>query len=164
MIESSDSPEQRILNLDEEKNPEFHEIAQEHNELMDEWNSINADLVTETQPILLLWGRASYLESKYGQPISDLQEQFVEWNKRASDLVYKPNLTFGENEESGLGLIHYTNVMRDLKNRMEDRMNLIVKNYNQVYSNHRNQINFNIAIASFILAIIGVILSSVSVL
>lgn len=164
MKRSSDTPEQRLLNLDEEKNPEFHEIAQEHNELMDEWNRINAGFVEEPQPILLLWGRASYLESKYGQHISDLQKKFVEWNKRASDLVYKPTLTFGEDEESELGLIHYTNVMRDLKNRMEDRMNLIVKNYNQVYSDHRSQVNFNIAIASFILAMVGVILSSVSLL
>jgi hypothetical protein len=152
------------LNLDEDKNPEFFEIAQEHNELMDEWNRINAGLIEETQPIVFLYGRASYLDSRYGQPISDLQKQFVDWNKRASDLAYKPNLTFGEDEESELGFIHYTNVLRDLKNRMEDRMNLIVRNYNQVHGNHRDQVNFNIAIASFILAIIGVVLSFVSVL
>ncbi len=146
----------RKLGLDKERSPEFHEIVEENNALMDEWNRVNRVLVDSKQPRLWLFGHKKKLQ-KIGRELRELQDRFITWNERSGNMLYKPHFRFRSDQESEVGFIHYTNVLRDLRNSMDRRMVLIADNYNRRHDEHNSQVNFIIAITAFFLTFIGLI-------
>jgi hypothetical protein len=144
----------RKLSLKREDNQAYYSIIDGHNNLMDNWNNINKELYDLRQPKVLFWGHKKKLK-KVGISLLELQKQFLEWNKQASQMIFDPHLIFQANEESELGFLHYSGILRDLRNKVDNHMVLIVDNYNRERDNHTNQVNFVIAIASFVLTFLG---------
>ena len=142
------------LGLDEKDNPEFYKIVNMHNEIMTEWNRINLELHNLKQPKFFLFFHKSKLKS-YNDPMGNLTKKYLEWNKLAKSFIYKPNFIFTEAHEKELGFIHFGNVLSDMINHLSSNMVLIGDNFVKVQYQHSNQVNFNIAIFSTFISLIG---------
>lgn len=148
----------RNLSLKKEDNPEFYFIVDEHNAIMEQWNKINKDLFNLKQPKILLLGHKARLKS-FHKPMETLQSKFIVWNKKAHELLHEPDFIFSEDEESEIGFIHYTNILRDMIGQLDHHMVLIADNFVKVQQRHSNQFNFVIAITSFALTFIALIVT-----
>lgn len=152
----------RKLNLKKESNPEYYSILDEHKSLMTEWNRLNLEIFKIKQPKIILLRHKVYLQ-RLGLEIYALQKKFLIWNSKVSNFVINPHLIFHEDEESEIGFHHFTAILRDIKNTFDNHMVMIATNYNKVQDIHSNQVNFLIAIASFILTLIALIITFVTI-
>lgn len=148
----------RNPSLRKEDNPKFYVIVDEHNFIMEQWNKINNDLFDLKQPKLLFRGYKARLKSFY-KPMEKLQSKFIVWNKKAHELLLKTDFSFSEDEESVIGFIHYTNILRDMIGQLDHHMVLIADNFVKVQQRHSNQFNFVVAITSFALTFIALIVT-----
>ena len=150
------------LNLKKENNPLFYEIVDEHNAIMADWNKINHELDDMKMPKLISPAFRRRLRS-IGLEILELQKQFLQWNDKAYGLLTKPNYIFSEDEERELGFIHYSILLQDIRNCLDNRMVMIVSNFNRVQDLYSSHVNFVIAILSFLLTFLGLIATIVSI-
>lgn len=147
---------QHKLNLKKEVNIEYYDILEKHNALMDEWNRIALRISKMRQPKLFLFGYKKRLQD-LGQELLILQKDFLNWNAKAGDFLANPHLIFTENDERELGFIHYTSLLRDMRNKLDNYMVLIAMNYNILQDLYSNRVNFIIAITSFLLTFAGLV-------
>jgi len=145
------------ISLDKVDNPQYYQLGNEHNEIMDRWNELNIGLQRFRVPKISLFRTKKNLQTKFGQPISKLQTDFLDWNKRAGAFCFKPHYIFKEGGKNEVNFLHWTATMRDMINRMEFKMTLIAENYNKRHLEIENQRNFIIAVISFTIAIISFI-------
>jgi hypothetical protein len=150
------------LNLKMEDNPLFYEILNEHNAIMSEWNRLSHQLEDMKIPKLISPRFRRRLQS-VGLGIQELQKQFLQWNGKADGLFTSPNYIFSEDEERELGFIHYSGLLQDIRNHLDNRMVMIVSNFNRVQDLYSSQVNFVIAISSFVLTFLGLIATIVSI-
>ena len=153
---------QHKLGLKKENNTEYYEIIDEHNLLMDEWNGLNKKIYTIKQPRLFLFRHKKQLQA-LGLDILELQKKFLYWDKKVSNFIMNPHLIFSENEEREIGFIHFISVLRDIRNKLDNQMIMIATNFNKLQDGHSNQVNFIIAVASFILTYIGLIVTLLTI-
>jgi hypothetical protein len=149
------------LNLKKEDNLLFYEILDEHNAIMSEWNRIGHQLQDIKIPKLISPRFRRRLRS-IGLEIQELQKRFLQWNGKAYGLVTKPNYVFSEDEERELGFIHYSGLLQDIRNHVDNRMVMMVSNFNRVQDLYSSQVNFVIAISSFVLTFLGLIATIIS--
>jgi len=150
------------LGLKKENNIEYYEIIDGHNSLMDEWNRLNKKIHEMKQPILFLFRHKKRLQ-ELGRDILELQEKFLEWDKKAGNFIIKPHLIFSENDEREIGFVHFTAVLRDIRSKFDNQMIMIATNFNELQHGHSNQVNFIIAVASFALTYVGLILALLTI-
>ena len=143
------------LNLKKEANIEYCDIRETHNALMGEWNRINLQISKMKQPKLFLLGYKKRLQD-LGRELIILQKDFLSWNAKAGSFLDKPHFIFTENEGE-LGFIHYTSLLMDIRNKLDNYMVLIGTNYNNLQDFYSNRVNFIIAITSFLLTFAGLV-------
>jgi len=144
------------ISLKLEDNPDYYDIIREHNELMANWDKLNIKILSFRIPTFII--KPKRLRG-FEEELKNIEKQFIEWNKKACSFSHAPKYKFDVNENQELAFIHYTNNMRFLINTMEDSMVLINANYNRQYSRLEGQINFIIAIGSFVVAMVGLVIS-----
>jgi len=149
------------IRLDEEGNESYYELVEEYNELLSRWNKFNENINEFRIPRLLVFGTKKHLEEK-GNELSLLQKDYLDWKGKATNFFIKPHYNISKELDGDLIFIHFTNVLRHLVNRMESNMILIANNYNKIYSDYEGQINFIIAIISFLISFSGLILGIIT--
>jgi hypothetical protein len=92
-----------------------------------------------------------------GLEIQELQKRFLEWNKKAYALITKPHFIFSGDEEREIGFLHYSGLLQNIRDHIDNRMVMIVSNYNRVQDMYSSQVNFVIAISSFIATLLGLV-------
>jgi len=145
--------------LREDINPEYWQIYKDHNKLMDKWEQYNSEILNFRIPRLLMFGTKKKL-IRIGKEVLKLHGEFIEWNKRACGFAFAPRYNFDADQNKELVFIHFTSNLRFLINTLEDSMVLIATNYNKLFSNLENQINFLLAISAFLIAFIGLLIST----
>ncbi len=91
--------------------------------------------------------------------MEDLQKDFREWDALATKFLYNPNFTFIKDEERELGVLHFTNLLSNMINRLNINMFIIADNFVKLQMNHKNQVNFVIAIFATAISICGLSLA-----
>ena len=124
--------------------------------------SLNKKIHEMKQPILFLFRHKKRLQ-ELGRDILELQEKFLEWDKKAGNFIIKPHLIFSENDEREIGFVHFTAVLRDIRSKFDNQMIMIATNFNELQHGHSNQVNFIIAVASFALTYVGLILALLTI-
>lgn len=149
------------ISLEEKDNPEFYALAKEHNSLIDRLNDYNNQLHTFKVPRLFILKTKHKLIS-IGRNIAKLQKDFLDWQKRARGFSVKPHYKVDSQQPGHLIYLHFTATMRDLVNHLDSNMTLLANNYQDVYSEYQNQVNFLIAIIAFIISLIGLLLGIIT--
>ena len=151
-----------LISLTKEDNPEYFAILDGHNSLMAEWNRIGKELQGLKQPKIFLWGHKKKLR-KIASEVTQLQTQFLAWNKQAYEMITHPKIVLAEGADSQLSFLHYTSLLMDLRNRVGSDMVMIVDNFQRVAGVHSNQLNFLIAVTSFALTFLGLVAALITI-
>lgn len=142
------------LDLIRDDNPEYYNICNLHNNLMDVWNKLNDDFHKWKQPKIFLHFEKEKIRSYY-EPFKDLQNQYIEWNRLATNFLNKPKLIFDRKVNKDIGFIHFTNRLNDTKNHLSSNMILITNNFMKIQERYKSKVNFRIAILSATISSIG---------
>jgi hypothetical protein len=144
------------LSIDKEKNPDYYSIIEKHNLLMNKWNKVNGKIHALKFLKLFLWKNKKKLKEIYIE-LGQLEKEFIAWNNVAYPFITEPSFALPSCPESDLMFLHLTANLRDLRNKMNDNMRLIENNYNRIKDWENNQLNFIIAIISFVMTFIGLL-------
>jgi len=149
---------QHIININKNENPEYHSILDEHNEIMDEWNRINKELHEFNYPRYFPFFQKRRL-SPLLKSLKELQQRYLKWNKEAYDMIKAPKLTIPHQADNLTTFLHFTTLLRDIRNRLDSDMRLIQQNYNYTIEEISNKVNFMWAILSFLASFTGLIVA-----
>lgn len=152
------------LDIDKERNAEYFKIIEiEQNELMDRWNVLHQKL--HELKIPKLFGLKSKKQFKIiATELRALQRDYLAWNKKASNFLSKPRYIFdNKKHDSSVAFFHYSSMLRHVLNTMYNNMLMIVESYNKRLDQYKSQLNFNIAIFSFVLTFLGLIVTLITV-
>jgi len=165
-----------IYYLDKESNPEFYEIFETSNGLIDRYNILmrrleSLDLPSAFETELLLRPELRFKKSrneinKIGAEIVKLdQEQFVPWKNKASDYIIKPDFKLQNHLsklEKKVVTSHYIDLIRYRIQQLSDSVRVLYQMINQESDRFENrlsnakQIRINVIIATlgYLLAIV----------
>lgn len=147
------------LVLDRETNPEYFEIVEKgFVELMDRWNSLNKKIHAVKIPTLIPYRVKSELD-EIKEELKELQDNFLEWNQKAGDLLVEPKYGYKEDDNIVAIMVHYSGILKHRISTMNNDMVLAANNYNKKVDQYKSQINFIIAITSFVLTFFGLVIS-----
>lgn len=153
------------VGLSKEDNPEYFDLFDRRNTLVDEWNELNRSLLDLKQPKVWLRGHESKIGEKGRQSIS-WENKYLDWDNDARQFLLEPHLTFSGHQERELGYLHFCNRLSDLIFEMMMDKTLLSDNHYKVAQAHLHQVNtisflvsFIIAILSFLIAIIALIIA-----
>ena len=147
------------LTLKKEDNPEFHTLCDEQNLLMDRWNQLNNQLQNFKIPRLCLFKTKGELRL-IGIEIKKLQKDFLEWYKRAHEFYVDPSYTIeGTSEERILLYSHCTDIVGNIMHKFNSDMLMLAQNFNDRSSEYDNKLNFSIAMAGLVIAVIGLVIA-----
>ncbi len=90
-----------------------------------------------------------------GKEAYALQKDFLDWNKRAANFFLHPHYKIDIEQNEILVYTHFTDNMRYSVSSMNNLMTLLIDNYSKIYNGYESQLNFLIAIVSFVLSIVG---------
>lgn len=148
--------------LNQESNPKFYGLVEEYNSLMTRCNANNNRIQNFRIPRILLFDTKTKLQS-IGRECYNLQQDFLDWNKRAANFALHPHYTLESEQNGELVYTHFTDSMRHTINSLNDYMMLLSENYNKRYMEYENQKNFIIAITAFLIGVLGLLVSSYGV-
>lgn len=147
------------LVLDREINPEYFEIAEKgFNELMDQWNAINKKIHGAKIPTFVPFRVKGELD-EIQKELKALQAAFLEWNQKAGDLLVEPKYGYGKDDNIIAIMVHYSGILKHRISTMNHDMVLIANNYNNKINGYKSQNNFIIAITSFVLTFLGLVIA-----
>jgi hypothetical protein len=153
---------EKDLALDEKLNPEYFSILEKHQVLLNKANKINNDLIAFQIPRLFVWKSAKTLKAIHKE-IKIVEKEYLEWDNLATSFIHHPKLSIQDDEYKNLVFSHNLDILKDLRNKMSDNILFILgNNYFRSKESQGNQINFIIAITSFILTLIGLVIASLT--
>lgn len=152
---------QHMIDIEESDNPDYYRLLHEAEDLQGRWHL----LYQEIHDIYLKKGKIklslakSRMRSLYPDVKTYIQD-CLEWKKRASNFLVKPNLIVTSSEkDQQLGFLMGLENLRDTIQRISHCVEKTEQNYNGLMGVIENQTNFNLAIASVIISLLGLILS-----
>lgn len=146
------------LSLSETNNSEFYDLINRSNILTVSRNEINKRLLAiDTK----MWNsRRAKREMSSVQPdVEKFVEAALKWKHEASNFILKPHFIFPESDNLQLRFQHFIDNLRDAIFRIESSINLLETNYNNTGFFIDSHLNFRIAIGSFLIAFIGLIVA-----
>jgi hypothetical protein len=149
---------ERMIKLDETDNPVYYGLWREHNELKKRWDEINSQIHEIRIPKLAIW-RARKKLKRFGLGLSALQKDYLNWRNRAVNFQMNPHYKITRDENTPIIYLHATANMRNLSDLLESNMILLVNNYNLVHSWLDNKLNFLLALSSFVLALVALVIT-----
>jgi hypothetical protein len=148
---------QQPIHIDKESNPEYYALVDRHNTIMAEWNHLSKELQSLRHRRVLLFRERRDLKN-HGKQLKKLQNMFLEWNSDVYNFIVHPNLILPDGADSHIGFPHYMGLLKDMRNRLDGYMVLAANNFYRCNDRYSNQVNFLIAIASFLASFAGLII------
>ena len=149
---------QQFIKLDEADNPEYYGLWRDHDELKKRWNDLNVRVHKIRMPRFLVW-RAKKRLTAIGLELSKLQDDYLGWRKKAVNFQMNPHYNIRRDENAPLVYLQCTSNMRNLSDILESNMLLLGNNYNLVHSWLDNKLNFLLALSSFALALLALVIT-----
>ncbi|MFQ6008729.1 MAG: hypothetical protein ACE5K8_07245 [Candidatus Zixiibacteriota bacterium] len=150
------------LSLLEEDNHQYYEILRRYNKIIDEWNELNNELHRFEVP-LLFSPKKKILLIQIGKRIQKLQKCWLEHQHKAIDFALKPHFKFPRDTDPAIAIHLFHRNLIDRINHIRQEMTLLTVNFNERMSEVNHSRDFNIAIGSFVLGFIGLIVSLIAV-
>lgn len=147
-----------MIKLDEADNPVYYGLWREHNELKKRWNEINSQIHDIRIPKLAIW-RARKKLKRIGLQAAALQKDYLKWRNRAVNFQMNPHYKITRDENTPFVYLQATSNMRNLSDMLESAMNLLANNHNLRRSSLDNKLNFLLALSSFALALLALIVT-----
>jgi hypothetical protein len=146
------------LILPEQDNKLYYDLLHRSNDLIERRDNLNKRLQSID---MTSWfpSKAKRVLSSTKPDIESYVKDCLTWKHEAANFILNPNLIFPETNDSPLAFIHFIENLRDTVNRTEEGLNLVENNYNTIHSFIGERTNFRIAIWSFIIALIALIVS-----
>lgn len=164
------------LELLKDANPEYHNLINESNEIMDEYGKIMGLIHSFKLPKRKIWkcelpklsffcGAKAEL-SIIGKEAITLTNRFLDWNNRALTFCASPHYSFrlGSEVDTQTSVIHYTNLLLYRANRLNNDITLLQNSYELRYSEIENAINYWIAITAWLLTFLGLGISIIGLI
>ena len=148
------------LFLDPKDNAEYGALIEGYNSITDEWNKINDALHRRRIPAIFSFKAKRSLET-IGKRLAALQNKWLEHHAKAVQFHANPHYLIPEGSSSTVTFQHYQDVLIHRINHYEATMTLLVSNYNLAESELRHTRDFDIAITSFVLSLIGLTIALV---
>lgn len=149
------------LDIKEVDNPEYYKLLHEAQDLQRRWHLLNKELhdIYLNKGKIKLGLAKSRLRNLYPDT-KDYMGDCLEWKKNAGNFLVKPNLIItSSNENQQIGFLMGLDHLRDIIAQISGCIDKIEQNYNGLRSVIENQSNFNLAIASLIISLLGLVVS-----
>lgn len=146
------------LYLNPEQNPEYGSIIERFYQHGKRWSELNKEIVAFRTPTIYSPKTKRRLLAICDE-IAELQQRWSELNHEAVRFHANPHYRFPDEKVDTVTFQHYQDVLINRINHYESTMTLLTSNYNLTDANLKHVLNFNIAIASFALSFIGLVLS-----
>lgn len=146
------------FSLPESNNNEYFGLINRSNSLTVRRNEINKRLLAiDTK----MWNsRRAKREMFSVQPdVEKFVDDALKWKHEASNFILKPHFIFPESDNLQLRFQHFIDNLRDAVFRIESSISLLETNFNNTGIFIDGHLNFRIAIGSFIIAFIGLIVA-----
>jgi len=151
------------MDLVRSDNEVYYGLFERHNDLVDRWNDLNHYLV-DAPPVGFPTRKKKRVLLSKGVILADLLRDFLEWYGDASRFLLHPRLVVRQDAEPDLTFLHYTNFLSHMISESNNNMVLVANNYHKRYQSFQSQINFWIAIASFVLTFVGLAATLMTIL
>ncbi len=149
---------QQFIKLDEADNPEYYGLWRDHDELKKRLNDLNLRVHKIRFPKFLVWRARKPLKA-VGLELVKLQHDYLSWRKKAVNFQMNPHYKIRRDENAQLVYLHATSNMRNLTDILESEMILLGNNYNLAHLWLDNKLNFLLALSSFALAFLALIIT-----
>lgn len=148
-----------------EENPELVELSRQHNEIVNEFNTLNQTITSEEVPSKP-GKQAKKRYNELGRKVDSLEERMLEWEARAKRFIMHPQMGFISEEkpnpaEQRYVQGHVINFIETMRGDIQSNRVLLASNYNRLTGEAKESINFWYAIWSFRVACIGLFLALV---
>jgi hypothetical protein len=147
---------QHFIKMNRDDNPTYYSLIDRHNEIMVEWNRIHNILHTFRFPRFFPFFQKKRLRST-SEAFRQLQDRFVHWNKDTYTFIIDPRLIFPSGADSQMTFLHVTALLRDTRSRLDSDMLLLLNDFSRTFEDINNQINFVVALLSFIGTFAGLV-------
>lgn len=129
-----------------------------------EWMRLNRLLSDFRAPSLF-----QFLSGRRLDPIRDaikaLEHQYAQWDKNASEIIGgKPHLIPAGPDPNGPVFFNNLHDLQNLGATLASNMQALNRNFERIKSDLRNQLNFNVAICSFAISFLGLLISLAALL
>jgi hypothetical protein len=151
------------IKFDPGRNPEFAEIVASHKRLMEDWNTCIEEVHAFRIDRLLPFRRAGRLRA-LGIRIGRLADSWLKWQQKSEAFALNPRFHELEEEHAWLIYSHSVASLHFMLLKTRFSMDVIIHDYNRIWSDRSNQLSFNIAILSFALTFLGLLASLWSVM
>jgi hypothetical protein len=146
---------QQVIRINRENNEKYFSLIDEFNSIVKESASIALGVMKFSMPKAFLFGYKKKILT-LGEQVKESQEKFLEWDAKASNFMVHPEFNIPSIANGDVSFFHYMDVLRDIRMAANTQRDTMIRNYNGIYSEYSDRINFMIAIASFLLSFAGV--------
>jgi len=149
-----------IINLDPKENEEFLILIKEHDEIVRKIERIINEIDFFSISCFIL-SKKHKLFKNIAQNIKLLQTKFLKWKDKATNFCLNPKYAINKEENLHFTSLHYTINLLDMVNSLELNVKKVIDNYNITIERKEAKRNYWIAIISFIVSFLGLIISLV---
>ncbi len=82
---------------------------------------------------------------------------YLKWRGQVDNFILKPNIIIANVDASGLAFLHFMDNLRDAKNHLENDVTIVEGNFIYVGTLVDSELNFGIAVTSFILTFLALL-------
>jgi len=148
------------LYLNPEQNPEYGSIIEGFNLHGRRWNELNREIHALRIPPVYSFRVKKTLLS-IGKRIAELQREWLVLNAKAVNFHANPHYVYPDDTVDSLTFQHYQEVLIHRINHYESTMTLLASNYNLTEGHLKFTLNFDLALVSVVLSLIGLAASLV---
>ena len=153
---------QHKLKLLESDNTNYYNFFREYNELTDRHNKIQKQIQAVNCKIWNYWSSRKKLKSIRPE-VSHYIDDYLKWKYRVDNFVLNPEIMISEADYPWMTFQHYIDNLRDIAEDAENHATIISGNFNSASKELNSSLNFTIAILSFILSFIGLVVTLIAI-
>ncbi len=146
------------LYLNPEQNPELGSVMEGFNRHSKRWSELNRELHAIRIPPIYSHRVKKTLLS-IGKRIAELQQEWLALNAKAVNFHANPHYVYPDDTVDSLTFQHYQEVLIHRINHYESTMTLLASNYSLTEGHLKSTLNFNLAMVSVVLSLIGLAIS-----
>ena len=146
--------EGHLIALDGTQNPEYASIVEDEQELSRRSNELNDRLLRLTRPLFrVVRARKELLD--IGKGITNLQEDYSRWHKRAADFLMRPFFQFPAESDAHASFLHFSSLLRDRVTALHWNISTLEENYARRMGQIHDQRNLLLALCGILISLIG---------
>ena len=149
---------QHKLQLKEGDNPEYYRLFNKFHEFIDRYNLLQKRMQT-IRPKVWYYRRSKKELDSIKPELGAYVLDYLKWRGQVDNFILEPNIIVTNEDVPGLAFLHFMDNLRDAKNHLENDVTIVEDNFRYVGTLVDSELNFGIAMTSFILTFLGLIVT-----